>query len=97
VPDILRHRWELILGDSQQELDRLLVKLREVDIFYHDAEHTREVMLWGYRTVWPYLTLGEVLTSDDVDWNAAFEEFASEKHTQAASKRWFGFGMIRKQ
>lgn len=97
VPASLRHRWELILGDSQTELPRLLLKIGCVNLFYHDAQHTREAMLSEYRMIWPCLAPGGVLTSDDVGWNSAFDEFATEKHAEGTSKRWFGFGMIRKK
>jgi predicted O-methyltransferase YrrM len=96
VPPFLRDKWELITGDSKKELSALLAKLGKVDIFYHDSEHTRETMLWEYHTVWPYLKLGGVLTSDDVTWNTAFKEFRTEKKNEATSNRWFGFGMMRK-
>jgi len=97
VPNSLRHRWELILGDSKKELSELLGRVKRVDLFYHDAEHTRDAMLWEYRAVWPCLGSGGVLTSDDIGWNTAFNEFTAEQQTRAVSKRWFGFGMMRKR
>lgn len=97
VPGNLRRRWDLIIGDTKKELKPLLQKLGGIDMFYHDAEHTREAMLWEYRTAWPYISKQGVLCSDDVTWNTAFDEFKKEISNQGQGRRWFGFGMICKK
>jgi len=96
VPDKLRQRWILILGDSKEKLEPLLEQLGQIDIFYHDAEHTYQAMLWEYQTVWPYISTGGVLCSDDVTWNRAFATFKEQIGRCGRAKRWFDFGMIRK-
>jgi len=72
VPDELRHRFELTLGDTRETLRPALGRLGEIDLFFHDSLHTARHMLFEYRTAWPHLRAGGVLVSDDVFWNPAF-------------------------
>ena len=62
----LRDRWHLIVGDSKQELPRLLARLGRIDLFHHDSLHTPEHMMWEYETAFPYLGPTGVLSSHDV-------------------------------
>lgn len=73
VPDSLRHRWRLILGDSRTELPRLLDRLGVIDLFFHDSEHSLENMRFEYSHAWAHLTEGGLLLSDDI--NLAFVQF----------------------
>ena len=71
VPDELRHRFELVLGDTRQTLRRRL-EGENVDLFFHDSLHTTRHMLFEFRVAWRRLRSGGVLVSDDVFWNPAF-------------------------
>lgn len=82
VPNHLRNRWELTLGDSKKILPIVLKRLSKIDIFYHDSEHTREAMLREFQSVWPLIPEGGFFLSDDIDWNTAWKEFTSEKKPQ---------------
>lgn len=75
VPEKLRRRWRLIIGDSNEKLPLLLDELTTIDIFVHDSLHTYEHMLWEYRTAWPYIKKGGLLLSDDTQGNNAFKDF----------------------
>jgi hypothetical protein len=97
VPNHLKHRWELILGDSKVELAKLIDKISSVDIFYHDSEHTYQAMSLEYSLVWPHLAIGGVLSSDDVTWNKAFPEFCSGIGQSGVSAQCANFGMILKK
>jgi len=66
VPDDLRDRWELRLGDARELLPALLDELGEIDIFFHDSLHTSEHMLFEFDTAWPHLAAGGVLLADDI-------------------------------
>jgi len=72
-----RYRSTLLLGSSRWVLPSLLQKLGSIDLFLHDSDHTRAAQLREYRTVWPYLSSGGVIVSDDVR-NAAFVSFAEQ-------------------
>jgi predicted O-methyltransferase YrrM len=78
IPEHLKHRWCLVLGESFKVLPRLLKKLGKVDIFLHDSRHTYRTMMKEYRIVWPYLREGGLLLSDDVEFNDAFLDFCAK-------------------
>jgi hypothetical protein len=78
VPERLRARWTLRLGSQQQVLPAVLEQAGRVDFFHYDSDKTYHGMKWGYAAVWPRLSPGGVLMSDDVD-NDAFLEFAGER------------------
>ncbi|HEY6127485.1 MAG TPA: class I SAM-dependent methyltransferase [Candidatus Acidoferrum sp.] len=95
VPEWLRSRWKVILGDAKEVLPKLLSELDPVDLFIHDSLHTYEHMMWEFRAAFPHLRLGGLLLSDDALWNTAFPEFASEVGArQAQILR--GVGFLRK-
>ena len=75
VPDRLRHRYELVLGDVRSTLRPRLDSAPPVDLFFHDSLHTARQMLFEYRVAWRRLRPGGLLVSDDVSWNAAFWAF----------------------
>ncbi len=97
VPQELKSRWNLLLGDARKEFPNLLGRLNAIDLFYHDAEHTYEAMISEFRLAWRHLNPGGVLTSDDVGWNDSFADFGKESGTQGHAKQWFSFGFLRKQ
>ena len=63
---MLKHRWQLIPGNSKDELPPLLTRLGTIDLFHHDSLHTVEHMRWEYATAWRALSPQGVLSSDDV-------------------------------
>jgi predicted O-methyltransferase YrrM len=82
VPQSLKSRWNLTIGDSRTVLPPLLEKLGTIDVFIHDSLHTYDHMLWEYRTAFPYLRPGGLLFSDDAAWNSAFPDFCREVATE---------------
>jgi predicted O-methyltransferase YrrM len=76
VPEALRERWTLTLGDVRDELPPLLQDLRVVDMFFHDSDHTYEHMMWEFAALWPHLALDGLLVSDDISWNSSLRDFA---------------------
>lgn len=78
VPEHLKKKWNLILGDSKEELPKVLKKINSLDVFLHDSKHTYEHMIWEFKTVWPHLNSKGVLISDDTNWNESFRDFCSE-------------------
>ncbi len=75
IPDYLRHRWELIPGRSFEKLLPLLERLRTIDIFLHDSDHSYRNMLWEFQTAWGCLRTGGILLSHNIDWSDAFTDF----------------------
>jgi hypothetical protein len=78
VPQSLRGRWDLRLGDSKVLLPAAVED--GVDFFLHDSDHSYGHQMFEYRTVWPKLTVGGLFLSDDTDWTPAWREFLAQ-HT----------------
>jgi len=76
VPEILRDRWTLQLGDAKILLPQVLKDVNECDIFFHDSDHSYSHMQWEYNTIWPHLN--SILLSDDIGKNKAFDDFVKE-------------------
>jgi predicted O-methyltransferase YrrM len=96
VPASLRGRWHLHLGDARALLPKLLTTLEPLDLFMHDSLHYYDHMLFEFRTAWPYLRQGGVILSDDIDWNTAFADFATEIGCQSVFLNNRHAGAIRK-
>jgi len=75
IPEELRNRWVLVLGESTKVLPKLLKKLGTVDIFFHDSRHTYKTMMKEYTIVWPFLKSRGLLLSHDAKSNDAFLDF----------------------
>jgi predicted O-methyltransferase YrrM len=75
VPEILRSRWELILGSSREKLPALLEHLKSINIFYHDSEHSYENMAFEFNVSFPYIKKEGLIISDDITDNNAFNDF----------------------
>ncbi|NNM84029.1 class I SAM-dependent methyltransferase [Candidatus Parcubacteria bacterium] len=95
IPDALRSRWELILGDSNAELPKLFARLPTVDMFYHDGDHSYGTMRFEFDEVWKRLSPGGLLLSDDIDWNSAWKEFVAKEHPHS-DYSYRHFGIARK-
>ena len=78
VPEWLKARWKMLLGDSREVLPGLLAQLESIDVFIHDSLHTYDQMSWEYHQAYPYIRDGGLLLSDDALWNPAFRDFARE-------------------
>lgn len=83
VPETLRSRWQLLLGSSRELLPPLLAKLDEIDMFFHDSDHSYENMKFEFAQVLPFLKKYGLIISDDVQKNFAFSEFAKEERLRA--------------
>jgi predicted O-methyltransferase YrrM len=82
IPDYLRHRWHLIQGRSAENMMPLLIKLKEIDIFFHDSDHSYDNMLREFEASWEYLKTGGLLLSHNIDYSDAFPDFCRNHHTQ---------------
>lgn len=79
VPDYLRPRWELRLGDARTLLPQVVAEVSAIGLFFHDSLHTREHVLFELRTVAPKLHPPATVLVDNVDIaDGAFESFVAE-------------------
>jgi predicted O-methyltransferase YrrM len=80
VPESLRDRWKLQLGDTWVLLPELLQSLDRLDLFLHDSDHSYEAMLFEFEQAYPKLEPGGLLLSDDTHLHAAWDDFCA-KHS----------------
>lgn len=93
VKDELRNNWNLNLGDSKKVLPKLLDDLKQIDIFFHDSDHSYEHMMFEFNTALPYLFDKKIILSDDVDLNDSFKDFSKKNNLSYES--FFGFGLAK--
>jgi len=74
IPELLRDRFELIIGDSLIVLPTISSK---VDFFIHDSEHTLLHVLAELNLVWDKLSDEAIAFVDDIDWSNGFYSFAT--------------------
>jgi predicted O-methyltransferase YrrM len=79
IPDYLRHRWHLTQGRSSENLEPLLKKTKEIDIFLHDSDHSYENMRGEFEIAWTYLKTGGLLLSHNIDYSDAFPNFSRDR------------------
>lgn len=96
IPQELRRNWVLHLGASRDVLPDVLEKLPQIDLFWHDSEHSYETMTWEFEAVWPHVSIGGILASDDVSWNSAFVDFVGQIHGTAFYWSWPPRGAVRR-
>ena len=78
VPDSLRGRWQLRLGDTRDLLPDLLGTLGQVDLFLHDSDHSYENMVFEFERAFPRLAPGGLLMSDDTHLHTAWDDFCAK-------------------
>jgi hypothetical protein len=79
VPQYLRSRWELRIGDSKDLLVPLLDEIGQIDCFLHDSLHTYDHMMFEFRSVWKFMRPRSLFLPHDVGRNEAFFDFMNEK------------------
>jgi predicted O-methyltransferase YrrM len=77
IPHELRGRWRLQVGPTRTFLPRLARELAPIDLFVHDSDHSYAAQYEEYHLMWPHLSEGGCMISDDVS-NPAFTEFAAQ-------------------
>jgi hypothetical protein len=90
VPENLRKRWKLIIGNTYDKLPQLVKNLKNIDIFLHDSEHTFKTMMFEYNTAWPNIKRGGILLSDDIHFTKAFNTFSQMKKAEPIEFRELG-------
>jgi predicted O-methyltransferase YrrM len=94
IPDYLKERHRLLLGDSRELLPQLFRDYSKIDIFFHDSLHTADHQYFEYASAWPRLAPGGLLLSDDIFWSSAFHRFCKEVGRPYVNLG--GFGAVRK-
>lgn len=74
VPQELRKDWVLKLGPSSKILTTLEPET-QVDMFFHDSEHSFENMTFEFEWAYSHISRGRIIVSDDIECNAAYYQF----------------------
>lgn len=97
VPDDLRGRWHLAMGESRDLLPKLLSDIKRIDLFFHDSDHSYENMLWEFNEAWPFIRPGGLLAADDINFNSSFKDFCSNRSLEPEPfSRFSRFGIVKK-
>jgi hypothetical protein len=80
VPDSLRGRWKLQIGDTRKLLPELLATLDRVDLFLHDSDHSYEGMSFEFELAFPKLAAGGLLMSDDTHLHTSWDDFCLKRN-----------------
>ena len=76
IPEHLHAHWQLILGDSLQEIP----KLNDSFQFYiHDSEHSHDFVYREMTAAWAKLSPNALIVADDIDWSNGFLSFCVEQ------------------
>ena len=75
VPDRLINRWEIKYGKSSEVLPTIK---EEIDIFYHDSDHSESNMLFEFRWAAEQIRKDGIIISDDIDRNKSWKIFHKE-------------------
>lgn len=97
VPDYLKKRWDLLIGDSKEVLPKLLININKVDIFLHDSLHTYEHVQFELNTILPKLRRKSLILCDNIDLGVgrAFNEFLNENNLIGYAYRDFGGAALK--
>jgi predicted O-methyltransferase YrrM len=80
VPKSLRNRWKLLIGDSSVLLPKITSfsssdSIKEIDLFFHDSDHSYNHLMFELNAVWPIISEGGFLCSDDIAESDAWSDF----------------------
>lgn len=94
VSDELKSRWELILGDSRVQLPALCQRLKSIDLFYHDSDHSYQNMTFEFNSAFDFVKSSGLIVSDDITDNNSFADFIRIKNLDSIEL--FKLGVARK-
>lgn len=82
VPENLKKNWELFRFADRESLPKIFEKNKEFDVVHYDSDKAYNGMIWAYGELYNHLRKGGVFISDDINDNAAFQDFCQSKNIQ---------------
>ena len=79
VAPALRSRWTLVLGNTPEQLERILGAGEAVDLFFYDNGPDRDRAAFELRHAWASLSARGVLLAHHIDANSAWAEFCARQ------------------
>ena len=96
IPTELRKRWSLVIGLSESHLIGIMDCIGQIEIIFHDSDHTYKNMLFEFSSAWEFLSAGGMVISDDINLNDAFDNFCNQIDYKVAAVYDNSFGVIVK-
>ncbi len=78
IPEWLRQRWELILGNSSKKLEPLSKRLKSIDLFISDSSHYYDNEMMEFTKAWKFLKKAGILGIDDMLSANALKDFSKK-------------------
>ena len=96
IPRVLKKRWDLRLGRSEDVLPRLLPEVGRVDLYCHDSPISARHLAFELEAIAPYLRPGSLVVADNTSANRrAFESAARRAGTQPVYRHKSSLGAFR--
>jgi len=80
VPENLRDRWKVVLGKSNERLEKVFNETNNVGIFIHDSLHSYKNMIFEFNCAIDRIQDNGIIISDDVLGNDAFHDFTNKNN-----------------
>ena len=91
VPDRFKESWTLLLGDAKRLLPDTVKRTSSIDLFIHDSDHSEEHRKFEFSTVWPSLSPGALVLSDqdypDETVVSDFAKYVGGRHARVQTVR----------
>ena len=80
TPDLVSSpQFNFVLIDSPKSFLSAMNSIMNVDLFYHDSDHSYENQMLEYCAAWEMLNSNNgILISDDINWSNAFLDFCKK-------------------
>jgi predicted O-methyltransferase YrrM len=78
VPQDMRSKWTITLGNSRETLIPVLNRISPIDIFFHDSDHSYNHVMFELKTASKYLIKNGLIMVDNYDWSDAPVDFSKE-------------------
>jgi len=79
VPETLKTSWHLYRFADRESLPRIFADQASFDVVHYDSDKAYSGMAWAYEELYKHLRKGGVFISDDINDNAAFQDFCKNK------------------
>lgn len=80
IPDELKSNFKFVKGTSAEKMREVLENIEELDIFFHDSDHTYNNIMFELNSIMPKLSRNYIILVDNYDWTEAPMDFAREKN-----------------
>jgi predicted O-methyltransferase YrrM len=78
VPEIYHDRFHVDAGDAKVLLPPLVDRLENIDMFFHDSDHSYAHMMFEFEEVVRKLVPDATVLADDIGWNTSLWDFADK-------------------